>query len=256
MTADADEAIERLAIDLLEHAMNCVRKFGDFHLALSGGREPGRLYRRLMFAPEFRWIPWRRTHLWFVSERAVELDHPDSTFRAVNDFIGDHADIPPEQFHPIFAASPTAAEDYEARIREHLGWREKGQDRLDFALLTVDAAGGTAGLTPGIPVIAPLAAEPGGEDEDAGERLVARTDGPDGRGVSMLPSILNAARFVAVLAAGPQIAPGLARVIAPDIDDHDAPIRAIRPRGGELKWYVDPLSCRDILPGDGGGSPD
>ncbi len=244
MAADADEAIERVATDLVEHATNCVRKFGDFHLALCGGREPGRLYRRLMYAPEFRWIPWRRTHLWFVSERAVDLDDPASTFRVVNDFIGDHADIPPEQFHPIFAASPTAAEDYEARLLEHLSWREKGQDRLDFVLLTVDADGGTAGLS-------------ARTDADRLEgRLVGRTEATDGPAVSMLPPLLNAARFVAVLAAGPEHAPGLVRAVDEDGDPGDAPIRAIRPQAGELTWYVDPLSCRDIMPVDGEDAAD
>lgn len=249
MAADPDEAIERLATDLVEHANNCVRAFGDFHLALSGGTEPGRLYRRLMFAPEFRWIPWRRTHLWFVAERMVPLDDPGSTFRVVNDFIGDHADIPPEQFHPIFAGSPTAAEDYEVRLREHLGWREKGQDRLDFVLLTVDEEGGTAGLAPHARHVPPaMAAVADAPDTPPAERFVARTEGPAGTTVSMLPPLLNAARFVAVLAAGPSLAGGLVRAVDPDADPVAAPIRAIRPTAGELTWYVDPLACRDIMP--------
>jgi len=257
MTADPDEAIERLATDLVEHANNCVRMFGDFHLALSGGEEPGRLYRRLMFAPEFRWIPWRRTHLWFVAERVVSLDDPASTFRVVNDFIGDHADIPPEQFHPIFAGSPTAAEDYEVRLREHLGWREKGQDRLDFVLLTVDEDGGTAGLAPHArPMPAATSSSHGDPAAPPVEQLVARTESPAGATVSMLPPLLNAARFVAILAAGPALAGGLVRAIDPDADPVAAPIRAIRPQAGELKWYVDPLACRDIMPVEPDPDPD
>lgn len=250
LTADADEAIERLGIDLVQHAGNCVRKFGDFHVALSGGEHPRKLYRRLMYAPEFRWIPWRRTHLWFTSERCTGLDDEASTFRSINDFIGDHSDLPPEQFHPIFAAAPTAADDYERRLREHLGWRERGQDRLDFVLLTVDAHGGTAGL-PGR-----TGAEPVNDDG----RLVVRSprgadaDGPDH--ITMLPSIINSARFVAVLAAGPEPADGLAIAAAGAAGDTaaasapDAPIRQIRPVRGELTWYVDPSACRRILTED------
>ncbi|MFK7962310.1 MAG: 6-phosphogluconolactonase [Phycisphaerales bacterium] len=294
LATDADDAIERLGIDLVQHAENCVRRFGDFHVALSGGVHPRKLYRRLMYAPEFRWIPWRRTHLWFTSERCTGLDDAASTFRAINDFIGDHSDLPPEQFHPIFAASPTAAMDYERRLREHLGWRERGQDRLDYVLLTVDAAGATAGLPAGI--------DPGSLESDG--RLVVRTnargevaqelsppdavdpavtDGGhigavDGTGlanddgeadaangdasghVTMLPSIINAARFVAVLAAGPEPADGLALAAdgAPAAASASAPIpapspaiaapiRAIRPVSGELTWYVDPPACRQIL---------
>src|SRR5688500_11683110 len=61
-----DELIDRLAADLVVHAENCVRQFGDFHLALSGGSTPQPLYERLMYDPNYRRLPWRRTHLWMV----------------------------------------------------------------------------------------------------------------------------------------------------------------------------------------------
>ena len=246
MTADADEAIERLGLDLVEHAGECVRNFGDFHLAVSGGELPGRLYRRLMYAPEFRWIPWRRTHLWFVSERAVGLEDPRSNFRLVNEFIGDHADLPPEQMHPIFAESPDAAEDYESRLRERLSWREPPERRLDFVLLTVDGTGGTAGLTAAARICEPL---PGSPPPIDGRRLVARVeDAAGGGGVSMLPSLINEARLVAVLAAGPEAAGGVAAAaVGPGRPETAAPVRLIRPRAGELRWYVDPVACRHIL---------
>jgi 6-phosphogluconolactonase/glucosamine-6-phosphate isomerase/deaminase len=44
----ADELIDRLAADLIFHGENCVREFGDFHFALSGGSTPQPLYERLM----------------------------------------------------------------------------------------------------------------------------------------------------------------------------------------------------------------
>ncbi len=249
MSADADEAIEQLGLDLVEQAGECVRNFGDFHLALSGGDLPGRLYRRLMYAPEFRWIPWRRTHLWFTSERPVGLEDPRSNFRLVDEFIGDHADLPPEQMHPILAESPTAAEDYEARLRERLSWRDPGERRLDFVLLTVDPTGGVAGLTEHARILPPVAGSPPPDD---GRRLVARLDDaedPVGCGVSMLPELINDARFVAILAAGPDAAGGLAAAaVGPGRPDIVASVRSIRPRDGELRWYVDPVACRHILP--------
>ena len=64
------------------------------------------------------------------------------------------------------------------------------------------------------------------------------------------------ARLGAVLAAGPGLAGGLARAVDADADPAAAPIRAIRPRAGELKWYVDPLACRDIMPVEPDPDPD
>ena len=103
-----DELIDKLAAELVIHAENCVRQFGDFHLALSGGPDPVPLYERLMYDPNYRRLPWRRTHLWIVDERCVPFDDKRSNFRVISEIIVDHADIPHEQVHPIFATSPTA----------------------------------------------------------------------------------------------------------------------------------------------------
>ena len=79
----ADEAIDALAAELLLHAVNCVRAFGDFQLALSGGSTPLPLYERLMYDPQYRELPWRRTHLWIVDERRVPFDDDRSEERRV-----------------------------------------------------------------------------------------------------------------------------------------------------------------------------
>ena len=61
---DVDALVDAVAADLLIQAHNCVRTFGDFHLALSGGTTPVLLYQRLMIDPAYRELPWTRTHLW------------------------------------------------------------------------------------------------------------------------------------------------------------------------------------------------
>ena len=50
VSADANAALDALGADMFLHAKNCVRTFGDFHLALSGGSTPMPLYERLMIA--------------------------------------------------------------------------------------------------------------------------------------------------------------------------------------------------------------
>src|SRR4051794_1770169 len=52
--ATVDELIDQIAADMVVHAENCVREFGDFHLALSGGSTPQPLYERLMYDPNYR----------------------------------------------------------------------------------------------------------------------------------------------------------------------------------------------------------
>jgi len=225
VAADADEVVDHVAADLVQHAFNCVRQFGDFHLALSDDRAFTPLYRRLMYDPRYRWLPWRRTHLWFV-EGAVDADAASPS--DVAGLIGEHADIPAEQFHAIPCGTGDAAQMYEDRIREVLAWREKGQDRLDCVLLALDAEGHAGGLFPGSPVL------------DESDRLfVTRAD----RGrelVSMTPAFMRAARLISIMVTGAESA-GVVERIASGTDA--PPVAHLEPIQGELKWYVDLPAC-------------
>jgi 6-phosphogluconolactonase len=229
-----DELIDSLAADLVVHAENCVRQFGDFHLALSGGSTPQPLYERLMYDPNYRRLPWRRTHLWVVDERCVPFDDPRSNFRTIDETIVNHADIPREQVHPIFALSPTADVEYETALREALGWREKGQDRLDYVLLGMGADGHTASLFPHT--------EPLHENARLVRLNVYRPVDPAQR-VTMTYPLLNSARFIAVMVTGAAKAAIIQRVARGSETFEDLPIKGVRPLNGELKWYLDAAAC-------------
>lgn len=230
---EAEDLLESLASDLLAHAFNCVREFGDFHLALSGGHTPFPLYRLLMIDPRWRGFPWRRTHLWIVDERRVPFADPLSNWGQIEGLIVEHADIPREQAHPIEATEPDAAARYEAKLKETLAWREKGHDRLDFVLLGMGDNGHTASLFPNTAVL------------HERERLVADCDGPTVTPprVTMTYPLINAARFIAVLVTGAGKTSMLKRVAAGKDSADDLPILGIKPVGGELRWYLDGAAC-------------
>lgn len=226
--------IDALAADLFTHAVNCVRTFGDFQLALSGGSTPLPLYQRLMIDPHYREFPWPRTHLWIVDERRVPFEDDRSNFKHIDETIVQHSGIPATQVHPIRATRDDADTDYEHTLREVLGWREKGHDRLDFALLGMGADAHTASLFPFSPAL------------DAGERLVVINSGPrvtPPDRVTMTAHLLNATRFVAVLVTGGGKRETIARIAGGQATPIDAPILAIRPHGGELRWYLDAAAC-------------
>jgi 6-phosphogluconolactonase len=266
-----DELIDAVAADLYLHALNCIRAFGDFQLALSGGSTPLPLYRRLMYDPAYRDLPWVRTHLWMVDERRVPFDDDRSNFKTINELIVDHSGIPPEQVHPICAMADDADRQYEALLRETLGWRERGQDRLDYVLLGMGADGHTASLFPRSPALdgdgdgdedGAAAGELGrwGEMGERRERLVRINAGsavtPPDR-VTMTLRLINGARFVGVLVTGEgkretvgKVARAAAALRARDGDAaaeksavRDLPILGVRPVGGEMRWYLDRAAC-------------
>lgn len=237
----ADEVIDAALADLFMHALACARAFGDFHLALSGGGTPMPMYRRLMYDPAYREFPWTRTHLWIVDERRVPFDDDRSNFRHIDEIIGHHSGIPREQVHPIRATEPDADAAYERLLRDTLEWREKGQDRLDYVLLGMGADAHTASLFPRSPALRPAPGGPQWVRINAGPSVT-----PPDR-VTMTYQLINAARFIAVLATGAAKRPTIARVAAaaslspPPIDD--LPILGVRPVAGELRWYLDAEAC-------------
>ena len=235
---DSDMLIDLIAADIVVQAKECVRNFGDFHLALSGGSTPQPLYERLMYDPDFRALPWQRTHLWIVDERRVAFDNDQSNYKMIREIIVDHAGIPQEQVHPIYATSDTADVDYEKTLRETLMWREKGQDRLDCVVLGMGDDGHTASLFPYSDAIT--------EEE----KLITINRGgqtPDGGRVTMTYPLINAARFVSVLVIGKNKSEAIARVTRDEEPPDALPVAGIEPVGGRLKWYLDAAAASLIM---------
>jgi len=234
VAATSDDLFDKLAADLIVHSLNCVRQFGDFHLALSGGSTPQPLYERLMYDPDCRSIAWRRAHLWIVDERCVPLDDPASNYRMIRETIVDHADIPIEQVHPIEAMSDSADFDYERLIKETLAWRQKGEDRLDFVLLGMGADGHTASLFPNSDALS---------ERDRFTRFVVAHNVKPSKRVTMTYPLINGSRFIAVLVTGASKAEALQRVADASESKLDVPIKGIEPVSGELRWYLDAEAC-------------
>lgn len=233
---DADALIDSIAADIMLQAFNCVRAFGDFHLALSGGSTPFPLYKRMMIDPRYRELPWQRTHLWIVDERCVPFEDEKSNFKQIKEIIVDHTDIPKSNVHPMMVMQEDAAEAYERDLQQALAWREKGQDRLDYVLLGMGGDGHTASLFPRSPAL------------DSGDppRLVLANRGPKVTPpdrVTMTYYLLNASRFVGVMCVGEGKKPMLAKVASGSHQVADLPIMGIRPHAGELRWYLDYAAC-------------
>lgn len=232
---DDEESLHTaLASDLLIHANNCVRTFGDFHLALSGGSTPMPFYRRLMVDPAYREFPWRRTHLWIVDERCVAFDDPMSNFGQIRDYLVGHSDIPKANVHPMEATLPDAPERYEREIQAALAWREKGQDRLDFVLLGMGGDGHTASLFPET------------ESLEIDDRLVTRVHvahvTPPDR-VTMTYRLLNSARFIGLLVRGASKRSMIEAISQPGATLRQYPVLGIQPVGGVVRWYLDRDAC-------------
>ena len=212
-----EEALDMLAADLFVQSSSCVSSFGHFHLALSHGRSQERLVMKLMTDPKYRSLPWDRTHIWSIAERMVEPGHPEHSMTHWRELAAAAAGIPDEQLHAIHAHRHDAAGHYERELIEHLEWRERGHDRLDYVILGDELA---------------LLA---GTDDPMG-RLVGLSEDQDR--VVMTRRLLNASRSIAVVGIGRE-----GRGMVDELRGDHGRI-GLSPDAGTLRWYLDAYACR------------
>lgn len=213
----AGETLDALSSDLVAQALTCVRSFGSFHLAVGGDRSLDALYMRLMSDPDARALPWDRTHLWLTHEHDA-AGGGGAVFAGVRDYLVGHSGIPAAQVHAIDLSSASAAGAYESALRAELGARAHGRDRLDAAVMSLDADGAIGGRAIFGPTDTPRDRVCAG----AGERAVALTR-----------EFLNASRLIAVLALGRAQSRAVAHAAA------RADEITLGPVAGELRWYLD-----------------
>lgn len=119
---------------------------GHCKLALSGGRTPKRLLELLS---EEIGIGWQEVDIFWVDERCVSTDHPDSNFGMAQKALLSRIEIPEKNIHGIVTeghSPPEAACAYEFHLKKHF---EDALPEFDVTILGMGMDGHTASLFPG-----------------------------------------------------------------------------------------------------------
>lgn len=210
-----DDAIAAAAADVMLQAHACVRAFEVFHLAIEPSEASREVVVRLLTDPNYRELPWSRTHLWSAREPRSGSDELERSAHLA-EMILHASDLPEDQWHPPQAHLPDADDRYEAELIDHLSQRQPGHDRLDCLLIpgTPEAVGGT---------------------DDPLDRLVGPTE--DGDAIALSRRARQGGRLVMVVAPGASSRPHLEQFAG----DHARV--GVQPLGGQLRWYIDRLAC-------------
>ena len=224
---DAAEEITRV----LEAAVSAK---GTACAALSGGRTPVAVYQRLTQSPWRERIPWERIHWFWVDERWVPPDHPDSNYGVAYEALFSKVPVKPAQVHRIPTAGMEPAEAataYEAQLRVTLGQGAV----LDLAVLGMGTDGHTASLFPGIAELAEAT------------RWVAATLSPVGvrQRISLTFPLLNAADTILFLVTGADKRPLLEAVLGGGEKGTDYPAGKIK-AARQMIWLLDQEAATEI----------
>lgn len=228
-----------IAAYVAHRAAKASEREGRFHVALSGGSLLEAIVPPLTSPPLRDAIDWSAWHVFWVDERGVPFDSPDSNHGTALRYFFRRVPIPSRQIFGMDTALDPgeAARDYAAQMVRVFGTASGRRPPFDLILLGVGEDGHTASLFPGHPVLA--------ETRQWVTHVYDAPKPPPVRLTMTLP-IINYARHVAFMAAGAR----KAKVIAAIFGSKDAtpaiPATLVRPSNGTLKWFLDEAAAAQV----------
>lgn len=226
---------ERAAHILAAACEEAVNERGVFKIALSGGKSPIPLFRLLAKSDWADRLPWDKMTFFWVDERSVEPDHPDSNYGLARRELLAH--VPATHFYRIFGEddSVNAANRYEEQIRKDFNLRPGELPRFDFMILGLGEDGHTGSIFPNSPVLAEKKRI--AMDVYVPERKTDR--------VTLTLPVINNSRCCMFLVNGAEkhqtLSTTLNLLTTPQL-----PAQLVRPPVGDLIWIVDEEAARGI----------
>ncbi len=227
----AEDPLEmaQLAAEMIEEqCRDALKRRSIFNLAISGGRTPIPLFR-LLSSPEWvNRIDWERTAVYFVDERCVGPDHPDSNYRMARAELLSR--VPLTRFYRMKGEDDPvhAAQSYEALLKDHFCLIPGEFPRFDCILLGVGDDGHTGSLFPGA-----------GTVQETDSLVVDQyIHSIKSSRITITLPVMNNARCCIFMANGKEkhhvLSTSLNMMAEPTL-----PAQMVRPINGKLCWIID-----------------
>ncbi len=242
---DASSLAERAARYFAEKTAAAAAQCGRARIAISGGSTPKAAFR-LLADPALPWreqMPWEMLDLFWVDERCVPPDHPESNYRMTREALLDHVPLRPEQIHRMEGElePEVAAARYESQLRNSFRLEGAETPRFDLIALGMGEDGHTASLFPHTAAIHDL-------NHLATANFVPQKDMWR---ITLTWPVINQAGAVFFLIGGSDKALILNEVLTGPRDPDRLPSQLIWPAGGILTLILDKAAAA-LLPATDG----
>lgn len=217
----AQQAAEACGAEILRALGEAVAMNGRASVAFSGGSSPKKMFAWMASQP----FDWSAVEIFWVDERCVPPEHPDSNYRMTREALLDR--IRPGGIHRIPAELPPG--EAAARYREDLILTLGHQPRFDVIHLGMGADSHTASLFPGLAEI---------EDRTG---LAASVWVPklNAHRVTLLPQVLLDAKQIAMLVTGEDKAMPLREVFRGPYAPLTHPAQLVHRNAPLVEWFID-----------------
>jgi len=227
---------------LLRIAQESVRSDRRFAVAISGGSTPRGMHRLLTREPILSEMPWAETHMFWVDERLLPYDHPESNYGAARDDFLSLVPIPEANVNPmpVHLDPGAGAATYRQRLGEF--FNHPSVPVFDLIFLGLGPDGHTASLFPErFPNLS-------GRDH----WVIAVSGGsPSVERLTLNYNVLNSARHVVMVVSGAEKADVVRRIVTRE--PPMLPAHYIEPSSGSMTWLLDRAAGAELPEGVGHG---
>jgi 6-phosphogluconolactonase len=238
-----DELARATADRFAQGIQAAVAARGLARVAISGGTTPKVVFS-LLADPHQPWrsaIPWDKLWLFWVDERCVPPDHPDSNYGATRDLLLSKVPLPADHVIRIEGEldPEEAASRYESAIRGHYRLEGAQGPVFDILQLGMGNDGHCASLFPHTAALHEMI------------RIAVANHVPQQKQswrVTLTWPVINAARDVFFLIDGPAKADPLGRVLQGPYDPETLPSQLIQPQNGRLLFLLDAEAAAHLPP--------
>jgi 6-phosphogluconolactonase len=244
---DGTALARRTAQHFVEVVEQAASRQGRARIAISGGSTPKAAFQ-LLADPAQPWLkrmPWDKLELYWVDERTVPPDHPESNYRMTREAMLDHVPLKPEQVHRMEGElePEVAAARYESLLRNNFKLEGAESPRFDLIALGMGDDGHTASIFPHTEAIHTLG------------RLVTANQVPqkDTWRITLTWPVINQGSSVFFLIGGKNKAELVKEVFTGPRDPERLPSQLIWPSSGILTLILDKDAAALLPATDGQG---
>jgi 6-phosphogluconolactonase len=237
---DAAALARRAAQHFVDNAVQAVAARGRARIAISGGSTPKAAFALLADAAQpFRSaMPWSKLELFWVDERCVPPDHPDSNYRMTRLSLLDHVPLAPAQVHRMEGElePQVAAARYESELRDAFRLEGAELPRFDLVTLGMGPDGHTASLFPHTAALR----------ETVRLAVANHVENKDAWRITLTRPVINLGARVFFLISGADKAQILKEVMFGPRDPERLPSQLIAPAGGILTLLLDHAAAAQL----------
>lgn len=239
---------DHLAEGVAKHTVELSRKISHqrraFTVVLSGGYLIEKL-RKLVEPPYVGEVDWTKWHIFWVDERAVKKNDPDSNYLLAKEGFLSKVPIPEDQIYAINDSldAEHAADEYEARLRELV---ERGVveispqtkfPRFDLMLLGIGHDGHLASLFPHHQLL---------NEKKRWVTFIKDSPKPPPVRITFTFPVIDASVNIFMVVSGSGEVDAVKKALEENSSPDLLPVQMVKLENGEFIWFLDKLAASKL----------